>query len=137
MNNPLAGTDPTGYCVKRTGSNICAQENKADNSLEGRITSTLQAGGSVKFEGLSSKEAGVIRSAFSAGGSLGHLGRAEPANGARSNQGSTMVGQTDGSKEGASGIGGARKLKMIKDESGQERPSAKNLRWARPPSAQN
>uniref|UniRef100_UPI0040473E5F RHS repeat-associated core domain-containing protein n=1 Tax=Rheinheimera sp. TaxID=1869214 RepID=UPI0040473E5F len=26
MNNPLAGTDPTGYCSKELGSNICSKE---------------------------------------------------------------------------------------------------------------
>lgn len=104
-NNPLSGTDPTGYasvsitgCTPMTGSHICGADTGAKNgqtTYNGRVTSTNPntgittttrftvgiSGGNVSFQ-----QTGVSQS------------------GARMGQGTKPVGNLDGSNNGESGI---------------------------------
>jgi len=49
MNNPLAGTDPTGYaCEAATGSHICKSEVKATVTKEGTTAKVHLTGGTTK-----------------------------------------------------------------------------------------
>lgn len=49
MNNPLAGTDPTGYaCEAATGSHICKSEVKATVTQEGSTVKVHLTGGTAK-----------------------------------------------------------------------------------------
>ena len=88
MNNPLSGTDPTGYCQAPTGTRICSGER---NPLINKIADTLAAGGSVVFKGLDAKETAQVQ-AFGA------------SNGFSVTLGSSQRSQTDGAKGGASRI---------------------------------
>ena len=43
MNNPLAGTDPTGYCSKELGSNICSSDSKISTSGDVKISDSIES----------------------------------------------------------------------------------------------
>ena len=102
MNNPLSGTDPTGYLKACDTLLVCSTHQILDKNFNKPITAL----GSENTE-------------------------SQTKNGAQNGQESKPTSQIDGSRDGPSGIGaGARK--KISDESGQERLSAENLKWARP-----
>ncbi len=127
MNNPLSGTDPTGYCQKTTGSHLCASDGltKEGRALVGAISSTLGAGGKVIFSGFNASERKQITAAFS-------------NSGFKVTQGSSQTSQTDGSRGGASSVGAASSYDaamqsevnsspQIADMSGLQTPATKTL----------
>ena len=101
MNNPLSGTDPTGYCSTPTGTKICNFDtngstkalSNAGIALRGRITEQLKNGGSVIIEPRPPREARQIK-AFAAN------------NGYSVSQPTSQQGQTDGSTGTGGGFGG-------------------------------
>ncbi len=127
MNNPLSGTDPTGYCSTTIGSRICTTEglSKAGQELVGKITKTLAAGGKVVFSGFNTSERRQITAAFA-------------SSGYSVTQGSSQKSQTDGSRGGASEVGAAStydaamqaevdRSPQIADMSGLQTPATKTL----------
>jgi RHS repeat-associated protein len=93
MNNPLAGTDPTGYCVMPTGSHICSDNgtSSVQRNLIEQIAGTLRKGGSVTFKGVNEKDAQALKSyALDNGYSV--------------SSSYAQKSQTDGSRGGASKI---------------------------------
>ena len=89
MNNPLSGTDPTGYCQAMTGTRICSSASR----LADKVSSTLAKGGSVVFSGATAEQASRIRAWAD-------------KNGYSTNMGTSQKSQVDGAKGGASGVGG-------------------------------
>tara|TARA_Y100000034_G_scaffold136746_1_gene215394 strand:+ start:1885 stop:2709 length:825 start_codon:yes stop_codon:yes gene_type:complete len=77
MNNPLAGTDPSGYCMKTTGSNLCSKSptvktvgnikssDKISSVEVGKNSVTVNtSNGSTTYSNLSSKQTGAIVDKF-------------------------------------------------------------------------
>jgi len=105
-NNPLSGTDPTGFaveasnggCTAMTGSHVCGVNTGAENG----VTSSTKI--------YRDDEGGYLRVTESTGshGERSFTGVWRPGNGAR-RQDSRLSSQTDGSKNGASGIDGVER----------------------------
>ena len=56
MNNPLSGTDPTGYCSKEVGSKVCQSGVKIEISQDGEKANINLSGGTEKQQQAVAKE---------------------------------------------------------------------------------
>ncbi len=111
MNNPLSGTDPTGYCQASTGTRICTGEQK----LAARIDDTLDKGGEVRFTGFNASERKQIATAFKNSGYT-------------VTQGTSQKSQTDGSRGGASEVGRASALQSEYAAKDVDSPASANVK---------
>ncbi|MBS0537059.1 MAG: hypothetical protein JSR72_23625, partial [Proteobacteria bacterium] len=113
-NNPLSGTDPTGYqdngCQVSEGHSCTANlhDSRSADPFSGRTTFTIDKAGTVRAY---SSEGGVtvVTQSVGAHGEPAFTGSFRPANGARAGDGTKPVDQTGGAKNGASGIDGVEK----------------------------
>jgi RHS repeat-associated protein len=96
MNNPMAATDPSGFCQAMTGSNICGVDTGAQNgqSSETKTVTDAQTGQKTTYT-----------RTIAANGTQVFVQVGSSGNGARAGLGTKPTGQSDGSKKsGASGV---------------------------------